>query len=497
MSALEQASPFEKFSYLSPEEREARFERQARKHGLPTSVLKAQLRKSWRFIGRPKQLEPAGDWTFWWVKAGRGFGKTLTGAQWTKKKGLARRCRIALVAPTLRDVRFTMVEGETGLLSILPNEALMGQSREFAWNKSTLELTLANGTILQGFSSEVPDRLRGPQHDYAWGEEVSSWNDANSHDPTNTTWSNLKFGLRLGPRPQAVLTSTPKANRLTRELDDLAKAGTSVVLVRGSSYENRANLSEVWWRDVIAPLEGTRTGRQEIEAETLDDVEGALWTLRAIDLLRLPPPPPVMKRIVVGVDPNTTSGEAADDAGIIVCGEGYARDEHGNRHAYVLADRTTTRGGPAAWAQAAVRAYHDFEADRIVAEKNQGGEMVGLTIKGVDPTVPVKLVQASRGKRTRAEPVASLYEPVLDRDEETIIRPGLIHHVGAFPDLEDEMTTWTGEGESPNRMDALVWGMWDLKLWTPATTHRGGIPRGQLPGTTLGAGLGDLATGTY
>lgn len=481
-------SPLERLSYLSPFEREQFWAEEARKHGLAPAALKAMMLRSWRFVGRPKQQAPPGEWTYWYVMAGRGFGKTLTGAQWAKERGLEERCRIALIAPTLRDVRFTMVEGETGLLSVLPNDALLGQSREIAWNKSTLELTLANGTIFQGFSSETPDRLRGPQHHYGWGEEVSSWKDAAKGDQMETTWSNFKLGLRLGKHPRACLTSTPKANKLTRELVALR----SLVLVKGSSYENQANLSEQWWNDVVAPLEGTRTGRQEIEAELLEDVEGALWTRAMIDALRVETFPE-LGRIVVAVDPNTTSGEAADDAGVIVVGRGAS-----DRHGYVLDDRTTTRGGPAAWATATVDAYHDWEADAIVAEKNQGGEMVTLTIKSVDPSVPVKLVHAARGKRTRAEPVASLYSQIEGRDGE-LVRPGIVHHVGPaarYADLEDEMTTWTGEGESPNRMDALVWGLSELRLWTPVSRQRSGVARGRIGGTArLGEGLGDLGYG--
>jgi len=361
----------------------------------------------------------------------------------------------------------------TGLLSVLPAEALLGQSREYAWNRTNLELTLANGTILSGFSSEEPDRLRGPQHDYAWGEEVSSWKDARHGDQLGTTFSNMKLGLRLGAHPRACLTSTPKANKLTKEL--VALSGLLLRLVRGSSYENRANLSEAWWRAVVAPLEGTRTGRQEIEAELLEDVEGALWTRAMIDLLRVLDYPPLM-RIVVGVDPNTTSGESADAAGIVVAGLG-----HSDKHGYVLEDRTQVRGGPRAWAQAAVDAFHDWEADRIVVETNNGGEMCQMVIQGVDPTVPVKMVTASRGKRTRAEPVSALYESDEEHD-----RVGRVHHVGSagdFADLEDEMTTWTPADDSPNRMDALVWALTDLKIWKPPSALAGmHVPQGEMPG---------------
>lgn len=481
MAAVE--SPLERFASLSREEREELIGEEARARGVSSAQVKATLARTWRFVARPKQLAPPGRWTYWYVMAGRGFGKTLTGAQWTKEKALERRCRIGLIGPTRGDVRATMVEGETGLLSVIPNAALLGQSRETAWNKTTLELTLANETILTGFSSERPDRVRGPQHDYVWGEEVSSWKDANKPaDALNSTWSNMKLGLRLGPNPQACLTSTPKANKLTRDLVELALTG-ALRLVKGSSYENRANLSDAWWEVVVAPMEGTRTGRQEIMAELLEDVEGALWTKGMLDLTRVPLPvgwqrdPALrqewlqrMQRIVVGVDPNTTSGESADAAGIVVAGLSFGQG-------YVLDDRTQTRGGPAAWSQASVDAYHDWEADKVIVETNNGGEMCEMVIHAADPGVPVKRISASRGKRTRAEPVALLY--VRDEEHE---REEKIRHVGAFPDLEDEMTTWTPEEESPNRMDALVWALTELAVWKPQRRSRVSVPSGRIPG---------------
>jgi phage terminase large subunit-like protein len=375
----------------------------------------------------------------------------------------------------------------------MPQQALLGQSPSVAWNKSLLELTLENGTIFKGFSSEEPDRLRGPQHHYAWCEEVSSWKDARLGDAMGTTWSNLKLGLRLGERPRAVLTSTPKANMLTKHLVSLADTGM-LALVRGSSYENRGNLPEAWWRTVVAPLEGTRTGRQEIEAELLEDVEGALWTRAMIDAVRITMPSgwqkqerlreewgAKMQKIVVAVDPNTTSGRSADAAGIVVVGLGF------DRLGYVL-DHRTKRGGPKAWAAASVDAYRDWDADRIVAESNNGGEMVDLTIKGYDAAVPVRLVTASRAKRTRAEPIVSLYVHDEEHDKQATIR-----HVGAFPELEEEMATWTPADESPNRMDALVWGFSDLKMWRPMSAGYGSwAPSGDIPGIVpMGAGLLD------
>jgi phage terminase large subunit-like protein len=492
-------SLLDEISALPLEQQRAYVSKQARRFAVTVDEVRAAILTEWAFTGRRKQLAPPGDdWTYWWMRAGRGWGKTQSAAQWIGERGRERRCRIAVVAPTLGDVRSTCFEGVTGLLGVLPTESLLGGSRSIAWNKSLLELTLANGTLFKGFTSEEPDRLRGPQHDYGWLEEVSSWKDARLGDVMETTWSNFKLGLRLGDHPRAVLTSTPKSNRLTKHLVDLADDGPLRMVV-GSSYENRANLSEAWWRTVVAPLEGTRTGRQEIEAELLEDVEGALWTRSVLDDCRVPMPlgwqqdPELraewaakMRRIVVAVDPNTTSGESADNAGVVVVGlagqsDGLVVEGHG----YVLDDRTIARGGPRAWAAAAVDAYHDWSADRIVAETNNGGEMVELTIRGYERTVPYRAVTASRGKRTRAEPIAALY--FADDAHEKV---ATMHHVGVFPEMEDELTQWTPADESPGRLDAMVWAATDLKVVAPGVGSSTSVARGDIPGiVVIGAGL--------
>lgn len=479
---------------LSAEQRQRILTAEARQRGITVAALKAQYARSWQFTARAKQLPPAGNWMFWFLMAGRGFGKTKSAAEWTAEKITKTACRWGVIAPTLMDARQTCFEGVSGLLSVLPNEALLGGSRDIAWNRGEVILRLGNGTEVRGFSSERPDRLRGPELDGVWMEELSSWDDASHGDAMDTTWSNALLALRgerLGD-PQGVITSTPKANKLTRHVAGLEASGT-VVMVRGSSYENRENLPEAWWRTVVAPLEGTRTGRQEIEAELLEDVEGALWTRAMIDAVRLTMSTgwqkdesvrnewgAKMQKLVVAVDPNTTSGESADAAGIVVVGLGF------DRLGYVLDDRTQ-RGGPKAWAAASADAYHDWDADRIVAESNNGGEMVELTIKGYDPTVPVRLVTASRGKRTRAEPIAALYVTDEEHDKHSTIR-----HVGVFPELEEEMVTWTPADESPNRMDALVWGMTDMKIWQPPVAYGSGVARGDIPNLVpMGAGLLD------
>jgi phage terminase large subunit-like protein len=476
------SSTLKSYASLTDAQQVAILAKVAAETGLAPRELQAILVSDWRIVGRPSQQPPPGDWTYWFLRCGRGFGKTLTGAQWTKTKALERpRTRIALVAPTFGDARDTMVEGETGLLSLLHDRDLRGGSRSSAWNRGTGELYFANRSKAQIFSSEKPDRLRGPQHHAAWCEEVSSWRDANRGDALETTWSNVKLGLRLGFHPQAIITSTPKANKLTKAL--IALPRDLLVMTTGSSYENRDNLAEAWWRDVVVPYEGTRLGRQEIHAEILEDVEGALWTLAMLDRLRVAHAPE-MSRVVVAVDPNTSSDDTADDAGIVVCGRG-AYDRFG----YVLADETVTRGGPAVWAARAVDAFYEYQADRIVAEKNNGGEMVKLVIKQVDDAVPVKLVVATRGKRTRAEPIAALYESVAEGPTRTAKDPA-VRHVGTFPDLEDEMTTWTEGMASPNRLDALVWGLWELMVKQRLGRAHTSMPRGRIPGVGRSAYTG-------
>lgn len=440
--------------------------------------------KQWAFVGRPKQQPPPGDWVFWFLLCGRGFGKTLSAAQWAKDKLLERSIRFALVAPTFADGRDTMIEGETGLLNLIPAEALLGQSRDHAWNRSIGELRLANGSVARIYSSERPDKLRGPNNDAAWCEEVSSWRD--SHKPAlseNTTWSNVLFSTRNADPPQYVITSTPKPNRLTRDL--MVMPGMR--LIRGTSHENRSNLSPTWWDIVISPLEGTRLGRQEIDAELLTEAEGALWSRSMIEAVRMDPDAvPDLARVVVAVDPNASSNAAANSAGIIVCGRSVSK-RRGWETGYILDDYTIENGGPRAWARASIEAFHDWEADRIVAEANNGGEMVEVVIHAVDPSIPVKLVHASRGKRTRAEPIATMYEGQTGWENIPDLRPPRVWHAGTFPELEDEQCEWVpgdDELESPDRMDAAVWGLTELLVRGRVTGRaRSTVPRGTLPDT--------------
>lgn len=450
-------------------------------------LLAEELMEDWEVVGRDKQQPPEWLWTYWFLRAGRGFGKTLTAAQWAAKKvrQWAREddlhpgevCQFGLIGPTLGDVRDTMVEGVTGLLRVFRSHELYGGSKDTAWNRTLLELRIMDGerTVCEfkGFSSETGarSRLRGPQHHYLWCEELSSWKDVAQGDKIDTTWNNAKLGCRLGKHPQTTITSTPKPNKLTKEV--LAIPSSRLAVTVGSSYENRANLPESWWEDVIAPMKGTRAERQEVLGELIEDVEGALWSHAMIEFSRLPADTKInFSKILVAVDPNASSEEGSNSAGLIVVGKG-----HSDGHGYVIADRTVDRGGPAVWGQAAVDAYHEFEADSIVAETNNGGEMVELVIKAVDPSVSFVDVKASRGKRTRAEPVATLYaQPNPDS-------PPKVHHLGVFPDLEEEMYSWTPESESPDRMDALVWGITKLAVWrAPGRGMRTSVPRGRIAG---------------
>jgi phage terminase large subunit-like protein len=382
----------------------------------------------WEAHARPKQLPPPGQWTTWLILAGRGFGKTRTGAEWVRDKAQQYPgCRIALVAEDAGDARDVMVEGESGLLRIChPRERPVYPS-------SVRRVSWANGSRATLYSAADYEVLRGPQHHFAWYDELAKY----AHD--REAWDNGMMGLRLGSNPQCVVTTTPKPTKLIKEL--LSMPG--VVVTRGTTYENLENLSPAF-RSIIAKYEGTQLGRQELEAEILDDVEGALWRRDFIEPNRVKAAP-VLKRIVVAIDPSTTANETSDEAGIVAAGKG-----HDNEY-YVLADKSL-RALPARWANAALTLYHDLEADNIIAESNNGGEMIRTVIKSVardgGDSIPIRLIHASRGKQTRAEPISQLYE----RNK--------VHHVGAFPAMEDELCSWVpGESASPNRLDALVWAI--------------------------------------
>lgn len=386
-------------------------------------------RNDWLDTARPEQVAPEGDWLTWVILAGRGWGKTRTGAEDVAWYGMANPgSRIAVVAPTSADARDTCVEGDSGLLNVLPREAVQ------AWNRSLGELILVNGTRYKTFSADEPERLRGPQHHRAWADELAAWRYPEA-------WDQLMFGLRLGQHPQAVVTTTPKPTPLVKAL---VAAKTSHV-TRGSTFDNAKNLAPSALQMLKEKYEGTRLGRQELDAEILGDLPGALWSLTSLDAYRLRESPD-MARIVVAVDPAVTATEASDEHGIIVAGLSEKRG--------IVLEDASLQGSPHEWARRAVSLYRSWNADCIVIEVNQGGDMVAHTIRTIDPNVKIKEVRASRGKHVRAEPIAALYEQ------------GRVAHAGVFPELENQMTQMTtagfeGEG-SPDRVDALVWAMTEL-----------------------------------
>jgi len=403
------------------------------------------LRFDWAFWARPEQREPPGDWHTWLILAGRGAGKTRTGAEWVRARicgptplAGGRYSRLALVAETAADARDVIVEGPSGLLAIHPR----GFRPKFEPSKR--RLTWPNGAVAMLYNATEPDQLRGPQHDAAWCDELAKWRYARE------TWDMLQFGLRLGHDPRQIVTTTPRPIAIIREF--LAKEGRGVVLTRGSTYDNRANLAQNYFNTIVKSYEGTRLGRQEINAELLDDVAGALWTRSVLDQHRIARgnPLPRFDRVVVGIDPAARpsgEGDKTSETGIVVCGLG--EDGRG----YVL-DDLSNRQGPMGWAQKAVAGFDRYEADALVVEINQGGAMVETVLRAVRGGLPIRAVRASRGKTVRAEPIAALYAQ------------GRVSHVGALPTLEDQMVQFTpfgieGDGAA-DRVDALVWALADL-----------------------------------
>ncbi len=386
--------------------------------------------KDWNLRARPDQKLPPGNWQYWLVCAGRGYGKSRLGSE-TVRQWIKTEQYVNLVGATAGDARDIMIEGESGILACCPKD----ERPIYIANKALLKWP--NGNRSSIFTADRPDRFRGKQHCKVWGDEVASWRYPDSIDQ-------LKLGLRLGKNPQALFTTTPRPIRIIKELikDPLT------YVTRGSTYDNRANLAAAFVNEIVKKYEGTRIGRQELYAEILDDNPNALWTHEQIDRLRVDAPPEKLRRIVVAIDPAVTSTESSAETGIIVAGVSY------DDQAYILEDCTMS-GSPDAWARRAVRAYDEWKADRIIAEVNNGGDLVEAVIRTVNPKVAYRKVHASRGKTKRAEPIAAIYEQ------------NRAHHVGSFPKLEDQMCSWNPEDEnadSPDRMDAAVWALTDLML---------------------------------
>ncbi|MCC3244676.1 terminase family protein [Methylocystis sp. WRRC1] len=420
--------------------------------GLSAQEL-ARLLNDWEFVARkdqwPPDLTEAGlPWRVWLILGGRGAGKTRAGAEWVKGLALGRPhfcarpvSRIALIGETAADVREVMIEGVSGLL------AIHGKRDRPRWESSRRRLVWDSGVVAQAFSAEDPESLRGPQFHAAWCDELAKWRYARE------TWDMLQFGLRLGDWPRQLVTTTPRPTPLLKDLI----AHPATVLTRALTRENAANLAPSFLESVVAQYAGTRLGRQELDGEIVEERKDALWTRDLIEASRVADAPR-LARIVVAVDPPASSGKRADNCGIIAAGA----DAGGA--IFVLADSTISAARPAQWARAAIALYHKLSADVLVAEVNQGGEMVRAVLNEADPAAPVTMVRATRGKYLRAAPVAQLYEQ------------GRVKHVGAFPALEDEMCDFGFDGlscgRSPDRLDALVWAITALALTPKAPEPR-------------------------
>ncbi len=395
-----------------------------------TDQEKAALLYDWRgFLARPEQIAPDGDWDIWLCLAGRGWGKTRTGAEWVREMVDGNRAeKIALVAETAADARDVMV---AELLRIFPPDQMP------VYTKSNRCVEFHNGAKAYTYNAVEPDQLRGPQHDAAWLDEIAKWRHARE------TFDQLQFGLRLGRHPRQIITTTPRPIELVKAI--VAGQEGKVHVTRGRTMDNASNLAATFMDRIQRRYAGTRLGRQELEAEILGDLPGAIWRQSDIDTYRVHEAPE-LGRIVVALDPAVTNTDESDEHGIIVAG---LSDQTG----YVLED-ASKHGTPAEWAQAAAKLARKWQADGVVVEVNQGGDMVAHTLRAIAPNLNIIEVRASRGKHVRAEPIAALYEQ------------GRVRHVGQYPELENQMTQFTNEGyqgdNSPDRADALVWALTEL-----------------------------------
>jgi len=405
------------------------------------------------FWALPHQLPPGGDWRSWVIMGGRGAGKTRAGAEWVRAEvegprplDVGRSRRVALVGETVEQVREVMVFGESGILACSPPD------RRPKWEATRKRLVWPNGAVAQVFSAHEPESLRGPQFDAAWADELAKWKRAEE------AWDMLQFGLRLGPMPRQCVTTTPRNVGVLKAI----LANPSTVVTQAPTEANRAHLAASFLAEVRARYAGTRLGRQELDGALLEDAEGALWRSGALEAARLERAPD-FDRVVVAVDPPVTGKASSDECGIVVVGamtQGPVQDWR----AVVLEDASVSAASPMAWAGAAIAAMERHRAERLVAEVNQGGELVESVIRQIDPLVPVKAVRASKGKVARAEPVAALYEQ------------GRVRHLRGLGALEDQMCRMTAQGYqgkgSPDRVDALVWALHELMIEPAARWRR-------------------------
>ncbi|MER5170245.1 DNA-packaging protein [Thioclava kandeliae] len=411
------------------------------------------------FWALPHQLPPMGDWKSWVIMGGRGAGKTRAGAEWVRSQvesstplDAGKASRVALVGETYDQVRDVMVLGDSGIIACSPPD------RRPTWEASRRRLVWPNGAVAMAFSAHDPEALRGPQFDAAWVDELAKWKRAEE------TWDMLQFSLRLGRHPQQVVTTTPRDVAVLRAI----MKNPSTVVTHAPTEANRAYLAESFLAEVQARYVGTRLGRQELEGVLLEDIEGALWSTRMLEALRVDKVPD-LDRIVVALDPAVTGGAGSDECGIIVAGA-VTRGPPQDWRAYVLAD-LSIGGKPTDWAKAAIAAMERFGAERLVAEVNQGGDLIEGVLRQVDPMVPFRALRAGRGKGLRAEPVAALYEQ------------GRVYHArsAALGKLEDQMCQMTVQGYqakgSPDRLDALVWALTEVMIEPAAHWRRPQVRR--------------------
>lgn len=418
--------------------------------GLSDQALMA-LPWIFEFWALPHQLAPEGAWRTWLIMGGRGAGKTRAGSEWVRSMvegdrpmdpGRAR--RVALVGETQDQVREVMIFGESGIMACTPPD------RKPSWNATRRMLIWPNGAEAQVFSAHDPDSLRGPQFDAAWVDELAKWRKAEE------TWDMLQFALRLGRNPQQVVTTTPQNVAVLKAI----MRNPSTVMTHAPTEANRAYLAETFLKEVYRRYGGQLKGAQELEGRLIEDIEGALWTTAMLERAQ-GDRPAHLSRIVVAVDPPVSGKETSDECGIVVFGavtDGPVQDWRG-----VVLEDATVRGSATEWARAAVDAFHRHGADRMVAEVNQGGDLVAEMLRQVDPLVPLKSVHAAKGKSARAEPVAALYEQ------------GRVTHLRGVQRLEEQMCQmgrngYQGKG-SPDRVDALVWAVTEAML-EPARSYR-------------------------
>jgi phage terminase large subunit-like protein len=394
-----------------------------------------KLYTDWLKTARAKQIEPSDEHNIWLILAGRGWGKTRTGAQDIALYALRNPNTIcAVVAPTHGDLRRVCFGGNSGLLSIIPKECYSSSVDYKGYSSSLSEIRLFNGSKIVGYAAQEPERLRGPQFHRAWCDEIAAWRYPEALDQ-------LMFGLRLGNNPKCVITTTPKPNKMIKSLVER----DDVIVTTGSTFENEENLAQSALDMLKRRYEGTTLGRQELYAEIIEELEGALWSNKLIEEARLHEDiEKELTQIIVAIDPAVTNNEDSDETGIVVVGK------DSNNEYYVLED-ASGKYSPDGWARKAINCFYDWDADRIVAEVNNGGDLVERLLRGMDVNIPYRSVRATRGKMVRAEPVAALYEQ------------RRVHHIGYFPELESQLCSYTGETKpSPDRLDALVWGISEI-----------------------------------